>query len=341
MIPTTPGRKGDLTNRTFITASDCADALGWETSTTCTSIWASAISSRVALKAAISWVGSFWINPTVSVNRTCRKPNWNYRKASASDLAIMYHVTVNKKGTSSLSFSFCKLAYKKADCPHSTLLASDGKIYHNIYYDDKIKLCKPLYLSARGKADTSSGGIQSCKKDVSCHHIWIRQAVEQSGFACIGIQSATCICPCTCLFFVDLIWWPAGYLQRLYVPSESIQALFVQSTLAIIRSFRRDWSVLCHSRSEAYSRSVCVPNVEIWRLLSQSADQLLECLSGCDLDFTRKRTAIQHSSRSLLVHCSFQTVTVGHQASKARGDLPAPANVPLGSFIDKINILPR
>ena len=57
---------------TFITASDWADAFGWETSTTCTSSCASAISSSVALNAAISCVGSFWMKPTVSVSKTCK-----------------------------------------------------------------------------------------------------------------------------------------------------------------------------------------------------------------------------------------------------------------------------
>mmetsp|Transcript_12531 Transcript_12531/g.35412 ORF Transcript_12531/g.35412 Transcript_12531/m.35412 type:complete len:313 (-) Transcript_12531:236-1174(-) len=56
---------------TAVTARDWAAALGWLTSTTCTSRLAYAISSSVARKAATRPVGSFWMNPTVSVNSAC------------------------------------------------------------------------------------------------------------------------------------------------------------------------------------------------------------------------------------------------------------------------------
>mmetsp|Transcript_14948 Transcript_14948/g.49004 ORF Transcript_14948/g.49004 Transcript_14948/m.49004 type:complete len:218 (-) Transcript_14948:677-1330(-) len=52
---------------TASTAATCAPQFGLETSTTCSKREASAISSRVALNAATSWVGSFEMNPTVSV----------------------------------------------------------------------------------------------------------------------------------------------------------------------------------------------------------------------------------------------------------------------------------
>jgi len=48
----------------------CSMAFSWAASTMCTSKSASVISSSVARKAAINWVGSFWINPTVSVSKT-------------------------------------------------------------------------------------------------------------------------------------------------------------------------------------------------------------------------------------------------------------------------------
>mmetsp|Transcript_166 Transcript_166/g.628 ORF Transcript_166/g.628 Transcript_166/m.628 type:complete len:233 (-) Transcript_166:1238-1936(-) len=56
--------------RTASTAATCAPLRGEDTSTTCTSIVESTISSRVARKAATSSVGKFWMKPTVSVTRT-------------------------------------------------------------------------------------------------------------------------------------------------------------------------------------------------------------------------------------------------------------------------------
>mmetsp|Transcript_12531 Transcript_12531/g.48861 ORF Transcript_12531/g.48861 Transcript_12531/m.48861 type:complete len:237 (+) Transcript_12531:216-926(+) len=56
--------------RTASTAATCAPLRGEDTSTTCTSIVESTISSKVALKAATSSVGKFWMKPTVSVTRT-------------------------------------------------------------------------------------------------------------------------------------------------------------------------------------------------------------------------------------------------------------------------------
>lgn len=38
--------------------------------------------SSVARKAAMSWVGSFWMNPTVSVRRISGKEPWNCGSAS-------------------------------------------------------------------------------------------------------------------------------------------------------------------------------------------------------------------------------------------------------------------
>ena len=77
----------DNQNITFMTAADWAAALGWETSTTWMRSWDSAISSNVALKAATNCVGSFWMNPTVSVNRTCI-PSHSFQAINSWDSTI-------------------------------------------------------------------------------------------------------------------------------------------------------------------------------------------------------------------------------------------------------------
>ena len=60
--------------RIALTESACSAAYGSVMSTKWSKIEAEAISSSVALKAAISVVGNFWINPTVSVIRTSVPP---------------------------------------------------------------------------------------------------------------------------------------------------------------------------------------------------------------------------------------------------------------------------
>mmetsp|Transcript_7926 Transcript_7926/g.23371 ORF Transcript_7926/g.23371 Transcript_7926/m.23371 type:complete len:267 (-) Transcript_7926:665-1465(-) len=67
----TIGRWMSSSSRMLHTVSVWAAALGELTSTTCSSRLASPISSRVARNAATSCVGSFWMNPTVSVRSAC------------------------------------------------------------------------------------------------------------------------------------------------------------------------------------------------------------------------------------------------------------------------------
>ena len=63
-----------ISRRTRATVDDCAAAAGCETSTTWTKRSAAAASSSVARNAATSCVGSFWMNPTVSVSSAALPP---------------------------------------------------------------------------------------------------------------------------------------------------------------------------------------------------------------------------------------------------------------------------
>lgn len=142
------------------------------------------------------------MNPTVSVISTCTLPN----------ITLSSCACVQQLQTLLASFKpgcdIYKLGQNLAEAA-STLSLSTAALNHNIeiHASDPVKMDEgftgfslklssltpdlwavPAYLTPSRQVQPPSGWVQSGKEHIPCHHISLRQLVQQRRFACDGMQ---------------------------------------------------------------------------------------------------------------------------------------------------------